>query len=55
MDGEWAKQDTITIVLAGCTSAARALKSDWDTLCDIFDEACQWWAARGRTFHVLLC
>lgn len=55
MDGDWAKQDTITVVLAGSTSAARALKTDWETLTEIFEEACQWWAERGRTFHVLLC
>ncbi len=54
MDGDWARADTISIVLFQSTVAAKALKGDWDTLIEIFDEAAQWWAERGKTFHVLL-
>jgi Barstar (barnase inhibitor). len=54
MDGDWARADTISIVLFSTKTAAKVLQGDWDTLIEIFDEASQWWCERGKTLHVLL-
>jgi|GEM_PF-6663165 len=55
MDGDWARADSITIVLSGSANAARGLKADWQTLIEVFEESCAWWAERGKAFQVILC
>lgn len=54
MDDSWAKRGGYTIIVLDATVAGRRFGDDWNTLTDIFDEACIWWSEHDKPFHVVL-
>ncbi|MEO7254389.1 MAG: barstar family protein [Casimicrobium sp.] len=54
MDDTWAKRASYTIVVLDAAAAAKRFGDDWNTLTDIFSEACVWWGENEKPFHVVL-
>ena len=54
MDGAWAKRAGYTIVVLDAAAGAKRFGDDWNTLTDIFGEACIWWSEKDKPFHVVL-
>ena len=54
MDSGWAKHDSMTLLLSDVGNAEKRYGEDWQTLLEIFDEACVWWGEHDKAFRVVL-
>ena len=54
MDASWAKQPSYSVLILDSAAAATRFGSEWDTLLEVFEDACDWWNEHDKTFHVVL-
>ena len=54
MDSQWAKPASMTVLLCDVGNSEKRFGDDWQTLLEIFDEACVWWGEHDKAFRVAL-
>ena len=54
MDSAWAKHQSTTLLLLDAGNADARFGETWQTLLEIFDEACVWWGEHDKAFRVVL-